>query len=85
MKQGKSKEASMNSVTVVLEHPTYSDLSSVILQKRFELRYSALRCYHELSNIYTEGHYSVVITEGGKQFSLDSHNDILCRMREEAK
>ena len=71
----------MNSVTVVLEHPTYSDLSSVILQEHFEFRHSALKCYHGLSSIYIEGHYSVVI-ESGKEFNLNEYNDILRRMRE---
>jgi hypothetical protein len=73
----------VNTVTVVLEHPIYPELSSVILQEHFEFRYSALRCYHDLSSIYTEGHYSVVILESSKQFNISEHNDILRRMREQ--
>jgi hypothetical protein len=72
----------MQTVTVVLEHPAYAELSSVIFQESFEHDYPALRCYHDLAQIYTEGHYTVCL-DRQDAFSLESHVEALRFIRGE--
>jgi len=70
-------------VTVVLEHPDYADLSSIIFQEKFGENYPALRCWHELAAIYSDGHYSVCLDD--LDFDLGRHNELLREQRHETK
>ena len=71
----------MFSVTVVLEHPTFAHLSSVVFQETSLDKPRALKLYRELCDIYIDRQYSVVC--GAKPFSLEYHSEILAGMREE--
>lgn len=62
----------MYTVTVVLEHPEYAELSNVIFQEKFEEDYPAFRCYHDLAGIYTERQYTVCL-DRKYEFSLERH------------
>ena len=70
----------VHQITVVLEHPLYCDLSSIILQEEFEKYHDALLCYRDLCDMYTEGHYAVVY-DSDREFSLSKYNDLLQEMR----
>lgn len=74
----------MYTVTVVLEHPVHAELSNVIFQERFDQDYPALRCYHDLAQIYTEGHYSVCL-DRKYDFSLERHIDAIKFVRDEGE
>jgi hypothetical protein len=68
-------------ITVVLEHPRYCELSSVIMQREFEKYNDALVFYRGLCDLYTDGHYAVVY-DTEEKFSIDKYNELLREMRE---
>ena len=70
----------MHMLTVVLEHPEYCELSSVIFQKVFEKYQDAWVCYRDLCDVYTEGHYAVLY-DVERDFRLEEYNASLREMR----
>jgi len=82
----------MHQITVVLEHPSYCDLSSIILQEEFEKYADACVYYRGMCDTYTQGYYAVVYstyTQGyyavvysmEEPFSIDKYNVLLREMR----
>jgi len=70
----------MHMLTVVLEHPEYCELSSIIFQKAFEKYQDAWVCYRDLCDVYTEGYYSVIY-DTDKEFNLADHQAFIQEMR----
>ena len=73
----------MHQITVVLEHPSYCDLSSIVLQKEFEKYADACVYYRGMCAMYTQGYYAVVYNTE-EPFSIDKYNVLLRKMREKA-
>ncbi len=70
----------MHQITVVLEHPSYCDLSSLILQEEFEKYADACVYYRGMCDTYTQGYYAVVYSME-EPFSIDKYNVLLREMR----
>jgi len=70
----------MHMITVVLDHPQYCELSSIIFQKDFKRYQDAWVCYRDLCDFYIEGHYTVVY-DIDKDFHLEEYNVLLREMR----
>jgi hypothetical protein len=70
----------MHQITVVLEHPSYCDLSSIILQEEFERYADACVYYRGMCDMYTQGYYAVVYNIE-EPFNIDKYNVLLGEMR----
>jgi len=70
----------MHQITVVLEHPSHCDLSSIILQEEFAKYNDAWVYYRCLCDMYTQGYYSIVYNME-ESFNIDKHNILLGEMR----
>ena len=70
----------MHQITVVLEHPSYCDLSSIILQEEFERYADACVYYRGMCDMYTQGYYAVVYNIE-EPFNIDKYNVLFGEMR----
>lgn len=66
---------------VILDHPVFAALSSVVEKKEFTKERDALKHSRDLMDVYLDKHYTIVCQES--PFDLNRYIGVLGEMREE--